>query len=223
MSLILSGLIDFIYPKKCVGCGKNDVLLCDSCLMDLEYADQICPGCGESSLVGWTHEVCKKKYGMDGLTAVYDFGDDEVKKIIGEIKFGFNRELVRTLVSSWKIELGIDFDLIVPVPLYYYRENWRGFNQAELIAKELVTGEKNVVLSCLRRVKQTKQQARIMDKVERKNNLKGVFEVEKGCKLRGKNVLLVDDVFTSGETMREATRELKKKGVVFVWGLVIGH
>lgn len=162
---------------------------------------------------------------MDGLSAVWLYKDENVKKIIEEIKFGFNKEVISEMLEDLPLEWGMVFDLIVPVPLFRYRENWRGFNQAEeigmVVAKKMNMSQRKVLL----RIKNTRQQARIDDKKERRKNVEGAFVVREGERefLKGKRVLLVDDVFTSGASMKECAKELKKQGVEMVWGLVLAH
>lgn len=222
---MLDLLIDFFFPKKCVGCGKFGKDLCNKCFRELSIADQICPECGEESQMGWTHQRCKKETGMDGLIVIYDYRDERVKAVIDGVKFDFNKRLIKSALKNFRFETGEKFDFLVPVPLHYYRENWRGFNQAEEIAK--VVGQKTGMEVCgvLKRNRKTKQQSLILDKKMRIKNVRGAFEV--GSKdrkfLKGKKVLLIDDVFTSGADMRECTKVLKKAGVELVWGLALAH
>lgn len=223
MSVILDGLVDFVYPKKCVVCKKGGEMLCFECLNNLEYADQICPECGESSNGGWTHKGCLKRDGMEGLVAIYDYGDPQVKKMVESIKFGFNREILKRVLGSLKIDLGEKFDLVVPIPLYKYRENWRGFNQAQIMAEEVAKLTDLEWGNVLKRIKNTKQQAKSVSKKERFENLKNAFSVVDTKMVKGKNILIVDDVFTTGASMKEAVRCLKTAGVKNVWGLVLGH
>ena len=112
VSQILDFLIDFAYPKECLVCGKEDCFICESCLKDFEYADQICPECGGESAMGWTHEQCRKKKGMDGLVSIYDYQDQNVRKLVDEIKFGFNRNLIKLVLEKCTFELGINLIFI---------------------------------------------------------------------------------------------------------------
>ena len=217
------GILDWMYPQECVICGKGEVFLCNRCRQNLRLGEQKCAECGKESKVGWTHKKCKKKWSLDGLSVIWDYEDEKVKKIIKEIKFEFNRELLRELVSGCEFEIGGKWDMVVPVPLFWQRENWRGFNQAEILAEEV--GEKLglEVKKVLKRVRKTEQQAKIKNKRERLKNVRGVFKVreeEKGL-VKGKRIVLVDDVFTSGATMREVTRVLKKAGIKSVWGVCL--
>lgn len=225
MKIVFDLIMDFLFPRVCKGCGKMGKDLCNKCFKELSIAEQICPECGEESSMGWTHKRCKKKLGMDGLIAIYDYQDEKLKAVIDGIKFDFNKELVKSLLKNFRFETGESFDYLVPVPLHFYRENWRGFNQAEEIAKVVEKRLKVKTLKALKRVKRTKQQALILDKTERELNVKGVFKVEEKWRnmMKGKKVLLIDDVFTSGADMRECTKELKKAGVIMVWGLALAH
>lgn len=157
--------------------------------------------------------------------AVFDYKDEKVRKVIEGIKFGFNRELVGLVLSGWKRPSNWEGGVVlVPVPLHRYRENWRGFNQAELVVKA-VGDKKTKMVKALRRMRATIQQARIVDKRKRRENLRGCFGIEADLvgQLLGKKVILIDDVFTSGATMRECTKELKKAGVRQVWGFVLAR
>lgn len=222
---MFEALVEFLFPTICKGCGKYGLDLCSKCFRELAIADQICPECGEESVMGWVHPSCKKEKGMDGLIAIYDYEDNTMKAVIDGIKFDFNRRLVKALLGNFRFETGERFDYLIPVPLHFYRENWRGFNQAEEIAVEIGKKIKVPVLNGLLRKRKTKQQASIRVREERERNIIGAFEVKKEMRkqLKGKKVLLIDDVFTSGADMRECTKVLKKSGVVLVWGLALAH
>ena len=222
---MIDDIVDFLFPKRCAGCGAYGKDLCSKCLDGLEIADQVCPECGEESSMGWTHSGCKKEGQMDGLIVIYDFQDPKVKEIINEIKFGFNRRLVVEMLKNFVFETGVEFNYLVPVPLYFYRHNWRGFNQAEEIAEVTKKKLRGTKLNALVRVKNTKQQSMLSSREDREKNIKGAFEIDAVAKKRlvGKKVLLIDDVFTSGADMRECTKMLKKAGVSIVWGLALAH
>lgn len=185
----------------------------------------MCPMCGKESVMGWTHVQCRKEKGIDGLIVIYDYQDEVVKAAIDGIKFDFCKDLIKSLLRKFSFESGIKFDYLVPVPLHYYRQNWRGFNQAEEIAK--VVGKKMncPVMNVLKRNRMTKQQSMIKEVRDREKNIHGAFEVREEFlkNLSGKKVLLVDDVFTSGADMRECTKILKRAGVDVVWGLALAH
>lgn len=176
--------------------------------------------------MGWTHDICKKKIGMDGLICLFEYGDPGVRKVIDAIKYEFNRDLVERVLRGMVLETGVNFDYIVPVPLYFYRQNWRGFNQAELIAIEVQKQIGGEVKNLLTRHKNTKQQALMKSREERKSNIQNAFSLDHRLQmtvLRKKKVLLVDDVFTTGSNMKECCKVLKKVGAEVVWGFVLGH
>ena len=163
---------------------------------------------------------------MDGLICLFEYGDPGVRKVIDAIKYEFNRDLVERVLRGMVLETGVNFDYIVPVPLYFYRQNWRGFNQAELVAIEVQKQIGGVVANLLVRKKNTKQQALMKSREERKSNIQNAFSIDHRLQmtvLRKKKVLLVDDVFTTGSNMKECCKVLKKAGAEIVWGFVLGH
>jgi len=183
--------------------------------------------------MGWTHSRCKSRYGMDGLIAIYEYQEPIARAVVDGIKYGFNRELMGMVMKNFIFETGFDFDFLVPVPLHFYRENWRGFNQAEELGKVIGSTLLVPVENVLARTKNTKQQALMKTREERQKNIENAFVVDRrpACRtgrfqvsdIRGKKILLVDDVFTSGADMRECTKMLKKAGAEVVWGLALAH
>lgn len=151
--------------------------------------------------------------------AIFDYKDEGVKRVIEAVKFGFNRELFGLVMKGWKLPPVWEKMIFVPVPLHRYRENWRGFNQAELIIRAL--GEVKEV-KVIRRIRATRQQARSMNKKDRKENVRGAFAMTEAS-VRGKKIILVDDVYTSGATMLACAKVLKKAGAKEVWGFVLAR
>jgi len=214
MSVIWDGLLDFLFPRKCEICEKEGTLLCDWCKSKLEKPPV-------------TIDRKRLKWGLRGVTALYSYKDPKVRHLVERIKFGFCDALIPEMMSN-KINFD-DFDLIVPIPLHFFRENWRGFNQAEKISSVIREQSSGVrVVNVLRRKRNTKQQARLKSHEERKKNIKEAFEIngqwkiDKG-QLENKRILLVDDVFTTGESMGEACKALKKAGAKDVWGFVLAR
>ncbi len=116
----------------------------------------------------------------------------------------------------------LDFseNLIIPVPLHNKRKRWRGFNQAEIIAKEVASHFKlEMCTDKLVRIKHKKPQAKLGER-DRKSNIVGCF-CWNGNKLANRNVILIDDVATTGSTLNECARILKDNGAGEVWGLVV--
>jgi len=186
----------------------------------IKRAKQICPICCRQSLDGVVHSRCKNSHDVDGLTAIWSYREKTMRQVIEAIKFGFNQNLVADILADVTLPKQ-ENHVLVPLPLYWYRENWRGFNQAEEVARQLAKKWRLPVVRALERTKNTKQQAKVANKKEREINLAGAFRVVESVK--NKKVMLLDDVYTSGASMREAARTLKQAGAIWVWGFVLAH
>ena len=220
------GILDLIFPKTCLGCGVEGKYLCEKCLGELKLLAPACPYCEKPSIDGFAHTKCHKKYGLDGLTSVWDY-EGAIKKAILAFKFKYSTEVGKELASSFIQELMIRGPLIkeptlVPIPIHWYRENVRGFNQSEEIGKSVALGmgwEFNPEL--LAKIRPTTSQVELTVE-QRKQNLKGVFALNLKFKLP-ESVILFDDVFTTGSTLKEAAKIIKHAGVQKVWGLTIAR
>lgn len=114
----------------------------------------------------------------------------------------------------------LDFDYLVPVPLYYKREYFRGYNQAEVIAKELSFLTKKSMLKCLERTKKTEFQASL-SAIMREKNVKDVFKVNSNIDIEDKIIVLVDDLMTTGSTLKNCAKELLKFKPKKIYAIVI--
>jgi ComF family protein len=177
-----------------------------------------CPECGLGSVAGYVHERCRKKAVIVRLISGYSYKDRRLARLIWKIKYQLAREIIDDLVD--KLDLNVDNEwIIVPIPLHNRRLNWRGFNQAEELGKLLATKYNLSLVKALKRVKNTKKLADIKQKHKRKAEITGAFQVVD--EVRDKKILLVDDVFTSGSTMKEAAFELKKAGAGDIWAVTL--
>jgi ComF family protein len=220
---------DFLFPKKCLSCGEVGEYVCADCLNRLQpIRETICPMCERPSMWGQAHARCLSAWGMTGLICVFPYAG-VARKIVMQFKYKFVRDLLETMVElvisngDWKMVEGKDLR-VVGVPLHSSRERWRGFNQAECLGRRVATElgwhyqEKVLV-----RKRNTTPQMKLPGK-ERRKNLWGAFGVSKEIEqLRGKAILLVDDVWTTGATMRECTKVLRKAGVKEVYGLTFAR
>lgn len=120
-------------------------------------------------------------------------------------------------------ELWMGTEVVVPVPLHPKKKRQRGFNQAELIARELarIKGV-SFAKDALEKIRMTPAQTSLVAE-ERKRNVRGVFRLHKKGKIEGKAVLLVDDVYTTGSTIRECSLVLRKGGAKEVRALTLGQ
>jgi len=167
-------------------------------------------------------QSCRNISYLDGLFSVGNYKDKTLVKIIETLKYKFVFELksgLGVLIKDYLMERGNYFGdcVLVPVPLHRRRYQWRGFNQAEIIA-DLLGGEVNNKV--LKRIKNNKQQAKLSAQ-DRKKGIKDIFRVDTNCQL--KRVILVDDVYTTGATMQECAKMLKESGVKEVLGFVVAR
>lgn len=191
-------ILDIIFPKKCVNCGKIcENWVCAECFAKINYG--------------------KIEYFKEGeikyLISLFSY--DEIRDKM--LKFKFNDE---AYIKNYFIELVIRHDkirnmirkcdLIIPVPMYFLKKLKRGYNQSELlasgIARELQLQEDNNLLI---KYKNTRTQS-LLNIEERKNNLHDCFKVTNYKKIENKNILLVDDIYTTGATIRECIKQLKQ-------------
>lgn len=223
--MITDFFLDLIFPKKCV-CGKWDTLLCDSCKAKINYkSSQTCPLCRKLSANGKTCPACRHK---TALTGVMIFGSHEtvLKKLIWNYKYelikALSVPLSEMLVMKFGSELKRKKPVVTFVPLSKNRMNWRGFNQSELLAKEVSSKLELELQPLLKRVGKGKTQVGLRRR-ERIKNLKGRIEPLAGIAADNKKVVIVDDVYTSGATLEECARVLRKKGFREIYGLVISR
>lgn len=230
-----SSLLELCFPRVCAGCGKINVLdagfWCRHCREELTIiGSPFCPRCGrpfqnapESSdhLCG---ECMESAFHFDtARSAVLHTGI--VRDRIHQYKFGGRLywipafvELCESTCARWHLE---PLDLIMPVPLHLKRLKERGFNQSGLLAKEL--GRRlnvRVSFDSLVRSIWTQPQTRL-NREDRLKNVRGAFEVTNPVTVRNGRILVVDDVFTTGETLSECARTLKKAGAAEVHALTI--
>ncbi|MBI4037486.1 ComF family protein [Candidatus Curtissbacteria bacterium] len=218
-------VLDLFFPKKCVSCHRFGNYLCNNCRENLKQAAPVCPVCGRQAVAGVTHPGCKRRLTLDGLVAPFKY-EGPVKQMITKIKYKFAYDISKRLVEIvceelWRFRLPQEFKL-VPIPLHAARRRWRGFNQAELIIKNINNEYKVEYSDLLVRVRNTKSQVGLK-KDQRAGNIKGAFAVKAGFGVKGKSLIIVDDVFTSGSTMNEACRVLKKAGAASVWGMAAAY
>ncbi|MFH1890233.1 MAG: ComF family protein [Candidatus Kuenenbacteria bacterium] len=228
-------ILSILFPIECLGCAREDVWLCERCLNKIKYnIDYQCVVCKKGSDFGLTHSACRKETKLDGVV-IASFGKDNfLRGIIGKYKYNLIKELCDPLAQILinKIILskqhGHNFLLkndftVMPVPLHKRRLRWRGFNQSQLLAEKIaVFFGLNTASNVLVRKKYTKPQVKFKRKKRIKNILNS-FKINSGIQFdfKNTNVLLVDDVLTTGSTLNECARVLKEGGVKKVWAIVL--
>jgi len=215
--------------ERAVARGNSFPFLCCFCSQKIKINNAaFCPVC--SRRLPENRKTCHR--GSPFILAAAGFyGDEILDRLIALLKYQKIKQAaaplgeilsqyLKNLIGNW--ELDIRNFIIVPVPLYWRKEKQRGFNQSNLIADCLSknTGSP-IARNILKRTKNTASQVELKDKEKREINVVGCFEVVKPELISGKNIILLDDVFTTGATMKEAAKEIKKSGARKIIGLVV--
>ncbi len=186
----------------------------------------ICPKCGRPQASGIICASCiQRQTELDGIRSPFRF-DGVVRKAIHELKYHNLRAIAGCLAGLLAVYLQsnpLPGEILIPVPLHPRRLRERGYNQSNLLARELgkIIGLP-LVEDCLIRVKQAQPQVRAAGLRERRINVADAFACrnDEAC---GKQVILIDDVCTSGATLESCARVLKKRGALSVWGLTLAR
>ncbi|OGY19025.1 MAG: hypothetical protein A2900_00760 [Candidatus Chisholmbacteria bacterium RIFCSPLOWO2_01_FULL_50_28] len=255
-------LLDLVFPKTCVRCGRIGEYFCPECIGLLPPAAAICPLCQEGSIGGVTHARCQRTFGLDGLVSIYSYNDG-IREAVKRLKYRFVRGMAKAFVEAVmeRIDpLMVSFFrrkrfVVCPVPLSSSRERWRGFNQAALLGEILAQHMDLPLVRVLKRVKDTGALADLKVRMTagerqmfvkryrsttqqamaerrflaekkvamRRGQMKGAFEISEKLKVKSAKFLLVDDVWTSGATIAECTKVLKRHGASAVWGFTFAR
>ena len=188
-------------PPLCPKCGRP------------QSSAMLCPGC-----LGWQAEI-------DGIRSPFRF-DGAIRQAIHELKYRNLRALavlLAQLLDDYLASSPVPGEVLVPVPLHQKRLRERGYNQSRLLAQELgKLTNLPVVDDCLIRQRHAPPQARTPTVDERRSNVADAFFC-RDRRLQDKQVLLIDDVSTSGATLDACARVLKEAGATSVWGLVLAR
>lgn len=223
-------LIDFFFPKRCLGCSRIGAFVCEICQERLPYLEvQYCAVCDGASVGGFTHERCRTNLSPDRFLSLFDY-KDLARNLVQQFKYQrvtLLGETIGDLVTNFLTEGNVDLgpeSLTTFVPIHPLKFLERGFNQSEILAKALGGSLNLEVLSALEKTRETKSQTQLSRK-ERAENVEDSFGLRSGVedRVRGRDVLLVDDVFTTGATLLECSRVLKRSGVRFLYLLTLAR
>jgi ComF family protein len=224
---VLNDLSEVIFPPQCLNCTEimhpsNGQIFCPACKEQINFiTGKCCRICGttfpDSPAEGHLCGDClgEKPY-FSYARAIFSY-KDIILNAIHQFKYKSNLstgEILASFMAGFSfpdIDFA-DYTLIIPVPLHVKRLRERGFNQSLILARAI--GEKRKItvdFSVLKRRKFTLTQTG-SNKKERKNNIKGSFEVSDKKKIDGKKIILVDDVYTTGATVNECAKILTKSG-----------
>ncbi len=202
LTTVFNGILDFIFPRECLGCRVSGVLLCKVCLAQIPASSPL-----EHSFI----------------RAVFDYQNKLIKRAIWRFKYKNTRafaevfadslydEIVGTLGESLYVSKSEKF-LLVPIPLHRARLRERGYNQSELLARAVMKRDHEGIFelasNVLVRTRRTKPQAHSEKRATRLANLHDAFICISPTSIRGRTVILLDDVTTTGATLLAAKHAL---------------
>ncbi len=229
----LNTLMYTLYPNRCVLCHdfcQHALALCDACQRhELKHLSQVCTRCGHLSLshAGSCGYCLSHDNPFDGFFSPYQY-QGALREFIRQLKY--DGELTHAkllgllLAKALKATHGdtlSSLDAIVPTPLHPSRLRERGFNQAALVARFVGSKIKlPVTQDWLHRTKATPMQAGL-SRAKRLRNVKNAFSAHSD--VGGKQILLLDDVFTTGTTLRECASALKRQGAQTIIACTLAH
>ena len=216
--MILNAILNLILPVNCLVCGKKGEDLCLKCLVTSPEAERetekwIFP------LYDYRHPTIKKSVWLLKYK-----GKKRLAKVFAEIIYG---RIIEELTDLLVFE-NFQKPILIPIPLAQKRERERGFNQAVLICQKLMELDKNtgtfkLAKNVLIKPKDGIHQAKIENRSERLKNIVGCFSVKNSERIKNKNIILIDDVTTTGATLKEARKILKQNGAKKIIAFTIAH
>jgi ComF family protein len=210
-------LLEILFPTKCLGCGIDNEIICNKCLAQIRSAER---------------ETDKN------ILAAYDYRDPTIKKAIWELKYHHKRYLGEKLgqllyetliedIGDLRIEVPGRSIIIIPTPISNKKTKLRGYNQALSIAKGFRNYAPAGVFEIKDKIIYKKvdniPQARITERKRRLENVKGVFDIKNPEVVKGRTIIVIDDVTTTGGTINEIMKILKKHGAKKVVGFAVAH
>ena len=213
----LDTILNIIFPVNCISCKEKGLLLCSKCLLLSPSPD---------------------RKSADWIFPLFDYRHPPIKKAIWLLKYKGKRqmanifaEVMHTMILEELADLSIfeNFDepILIPIPLSPKRKRERGFNQAMLLCNELVKSDKNknfvLEKNILLKPKDGEHQARILDRDKRLKNIVGSFCVKNPEIIKNRNIILIDDVTTTGATLSEAKKTLRQAGAKKIIAFTIAH
>lgn len=224
--------LDIFAPRKCAGCGKRNETFCAECLRQSFKYGAGCVFCNFRNNTGKICRQCQTKYEAPIFQILWASEyKNPVKNAVKELKYRQRTELAQPLgmliykkFLEYRPKYNKEGFAVVAIPMHPAKESNRGFNQAELIAKEFgkLSGI-NVLTDFLQKTANTKTQVETKKKDERMKNLENAFVCDPSQAWVSKTIILVDDIATTGATFMHASRALKKAGFEKIICLAIAH
>ena len=226
--MLLNTILNIVFPAKCISCGKFGVNLCIDCLKEV-------PG-AERESANW-------------IFPIFDYRHPSIKKALWLLKYKGRKRLANVFaeiiyekileeLSDLSVLENFTNPILIPIPLSTKRYRERGFNQAELICKELIKIDSKAYLrdsvnmqnklklenNILIKIKETEHQARIKERNIRLKNLTNSFAIKNTHQnIEKRNIVLIDDITTTGATLNEARKILRRAGARKVIAFTVAH
>ena len=225
LSRLTGSALDLLYPPTCAVCRREGRFVCEGCEPELpELLAPYCIRCASPGRGVYCRLCTATLPHFDGVTAPY-VHRGPVRDLVHNLKYNNVRtsasELGR-LMAGRLATLNVQADVLAPVPLHKRRERDRGYNQSLLLARA-VSEATGIPLEerLLTRTRDTAPQVTMKSPEERRRNIEDAFEC--ASELKGANLLLIDDVVTTGGTMSACAKPLKSAGAESVWGLALAR
>ena len=204
-------ILDLLFPINCLECNQEGKFICSSCFKKIPVNEK--------------NMEFNKDSVLDKLIIASNYSYPLIKKAIHRYKYDFVKELANPLGQLMIKKLNqqnIKDSILIPIPLHLKRLRWRGFNQADLLAQH-IGKELNipVINNLLIRTKHTLPQAKIENAQERQQNIKQAFALNSRTLFSGRSFILIDDISTTGATLKECAKILKPLKPKEIYGLVI--
>lgn len=222
-------ILNILFPKRCVACGRFGRYICAYCESLIIPASYICPVCEGISKDGSTHIHCKSSYSLDGLVSACIY-KGVIKKAIHRYKYQpylegltpyFTQYLLKSIKGNRKLSTFLQKrPIFTSVPLHWYKKTLRGFNQAEQVGREFAGRINCEYKELIVRTKLTKPQSELT-KEDRMKNIDKAFWL-KNRKLP-RNIVVIDDVWTTGITIKQIAKLLKQNRADCVWTVTIAR
>lgn len=223
-------ILDTLFPIRCIGCQEYDHWICKDCHKTFPtLTEQHCFICKEN--ITENGEICftcsqNSEINLKSVFIASTYQNKFLQKTVHYFKYRFvekvGEPLALLIAQTLQHSNHPTPDIIIPVPLHKKRLHWRGFNQAEVLAQELDL-KIPIVTNILIRHQNTTPQVKMKNRKQRLENLNNAFTVENIEKIKGKKILLIDDIITTGATLSVCADILQKAGAKEVRALVIAR
>lgn len=210
-------LLNILFPLRCLGCDIKDEILCNNCTQNIKSAER------ETE---------------NNILAVFDYRDETIKKAIWELKYHHKKYIGEKLgnllyeylsedISELKMNVPERYIYVIPVPISSKKIKNRGYNQSISIARGFCNQSEpgtfqlkdNIIFKNI----DTLPQAKITNRKRRLENVRGVFEIKNKNIVKGRTIIVIDDVTTTGATINEIIKILKQSGAKKVLGFAVAH